>query len=211
MNQTVNCLQSLTVEARLDIPINLNHLVAAVLPLAIDASDPLGLIPNAAAVAKAATPAFDVQQFSTRIPDRDFVDRFMHSPPLGIGLSVDGKDVTVHYHKFLGLGWVFAENLLANSIAGNANPGNLTCQHKCVAARFSRPEHYALAVITSGLRTNDPTPVGTLFDDNTSMLLMTSATVVFNLSLIASMFIMFPVVERATKFKHQVFDTEESR
>ncbi|KAH7695322.1 CRE-CED-7 protein, partial [Aphelenchoides avenae] len=170
-----------------DIAINANQLMETVLPVVSNGNDTWGLRAMAHKVAKKATHDLNVKDYGESDAPKKFEDGYLHAPPLGIGLGVDGEQLTAYFHKFLGLGWALTENFMVNVIAGKDRPDTITSGIK-----------------NKGYIEDDGQE---RYEDKVFKNVMATLTIVLNLSLAVSLLIFTPVAERSTKFKHQLFLT----
>ncbi|KAH7697549.1 ATP-binding cassette sub-family A member 3, partial [Aphelenchoides avenae] len=176
-----------------DIVINVNQLVESTLAVVGGGRDDLlGLRSKAQEVAKSAARNLVVKDYVASDVTKEFEDDFVHAPPLGIGLCVDGEKLTVYFNKFLGLGWALSENFLVNAMAGTGRPDTITSGIK--KNNFSR-------------QYDDNSQYYSTSEGNFIKILMTTLTILLSLSLAVSLMIFTPVAERSTKFKHQLFLT----
>ncbi|KAH7700311.1 ABC transporter family protein, partial [Aphelenchoides avenae] len=136
-----------------DIVINASQLVDSVLPVVVGGGgDPRRLASEAHEVAESAATNLVVKEYTGSGATKELIDDFLHAPPLGVGLGVDGQKLTAYYNKFLGLGWALSENFMVNAMAGKGKPDAITSGIK----KDAKPEGQ------SGRRTRRSAGKGTL-------------------------------------------------
>ncbi|KAH7669975.1 ATP-binding cassette sub-family A member 3-like protein, partial [Aphelenchoides avenae] len=87
-----------------DIRINVNQLGETVLPVVSNGNDTWELRSMAQEVATNATHKLVVKKYGDSDATKEFKDGYLHAPPLGVGMGVDGEQLTAYFNKFLGLG-----------------------------------------------------------------------------------------------------------
>ncbi|KAH7675925.1 transport protein C48B4.4, partial [Aphelenchoides avenae] len=180
-------------ESAYDIGINANQLVETILPVISNGSDPLGLASKAQDIAKKAAHSLVVKNYGEPDATKEFKDGYLHAPPLGIGLGVDGQNLSDYFNKFLGIGWALTENFMVNVMAGKGRPDTITSGIKKNNFSFSDALNGQEGQYEKKFRN-----------------MMATLTILLNLSLAVSLMIFAPVAERSTKFKHQLFLTRVS-
>ncbi|KAH7698942.1 ABC transporter ced-7, partial [Aphelenchoides avenae] len=172
-----------------DIVINANQLVESVLPVVSNGNDPWELRSKAREVASNAAHNLVVKNYGDSDLPKEFEDGYLHAPPLGVGLGVDGEQLTAYFNQLLGIGWALSENFMANAMAGKGKPDTITSGIK----KDKKPEGQS--------RRRTPRSA----DQDPLEKWMTILAIFLSLSLAVSLTIFTPVAERSTKFKHQLF------